>query len=400
MKTIYLDHNATTPLMPEVAEAMAKCQAAGYGNPSSVHNPGRRARQALEDARDAIAALLGARLGGSQPDQLVFTSGGTESNNLVLAGLAGEIPSHGVVSAIEHRSVAEPAGALESRGWTIDRLAPSRGGIVDVEPLVDLLRPETRFVSLMLGNSETGVLQPVERAAEICRDAGVALHTDAAQAVGKLEVNFRALGVAAMSVSAHKFHGPVGVGALLVRGDVVLRPAWFGGSQQAGFRPGTEPLALVVGMHRALEIWNRERHARHERMTQLREQFEAALISGCPGLIIHGADSPRLPHTTNAYFPSADRQAMLIALDLAGVACSAGSACASGSTEPSPVLAAMGCEKAVLAGSLRFSLGSNTTREDVAEAADRIIQVYNDLRRGSTDRKSGAPPRSLRANSL
>jgi cysteine desulfurase len=233
----------------------------------------------------------------------------------------------------------------------------------------------------MLGQNETGVLQPVDEAAAICARRGVPLHTDAAQVVGKLPVDFRALGAATMTVAAHKFHGPVGIGALVVRHGVELRPQLFGGFQQGGLRPGTESVALAVGMCRALELWHGESAERPARMRALRDRFEQAILAGWPTAVVIGRDVDRLPQTSQIAFVGLDRQALFMALDQAGVACSTGSACASGSSEPSPVLLAMGCEPAVVASALRFSVGATTTAWDIDEAAHRILACCNDLRR-------------------
>ena len=386
-KHIYLDHNATTPISPQAAEAVARAYAAGLANPASQHWAGRKARQVLENAREAIAAILGAEVVSSQCDKLIFTSGGTEANNLAIFGLLGPSPAHAVVSAIEHPSVIGPCDHLRRLGWQIDLLPVSAHGVVEVDRLAGLLRPDTRLVSIMMANNETGVLQPVERAAQICAARGVPLHTDAVQAAGKVPVDFRRLGIAALSVSGHKFHGPPGIGALLVRQGVTIAPHTFGGFQQAGVRPGTESVALAAGMQAALEHWSRDADAARARMTALRDEFEAALRAGCPDLIVNGTHAERLPQTCNVSFPGVDRKKMVMALDLAGIACATGSACASGSSEPSPVLVAMGCPRVVLEGSLRFSFGAETTRQELLDAAGRIVKICNELRTGKSGQK-------------
>jgi cysteine desulfurase len=386
LPVIYLDHNSTTPLLSEVAEAMAPWQGGGnFGNPSSQHQLGRRARQAIEDAREAIARILGARLSGRQPDRLIFTSGGTEANNLAIMGMAGgceqaraagEMPGEIVVSAIEHASVARVVELLERRGWIIHRLCVTPAGVVDVDALDERLSPRTRLVSVMLANNETGVLQPVAELARRAATRGVAMHTDAAQVVGKLPVDFSALGVAAMGVAAHKFHGPLGIGALVARHDFEPAPLLFGGFQQDGLRPGTESPALAVGMQAALTAWEREAKARAERLTRLRNRLESGLIRALAGaVIVNGATAPRLPHTSNLALLGIDRQALLMALDLAGVAASTGAACASGSSEVSGVLSAMNCPADVLASSLRFSLGATTTEEEIDSAIHLIARA-------------------------
>jgi cysteine desulfurase len=395
MDAIYLDHNSTTPLLPEVAAAMAGWQQAKFGNPASQHAVGRRARQALEHAREEIGRILGAQVSGRQPDRVIFTSGGTEANNLALLGMTGSAdphapPGEAIISAIEHPSVTAAAGLLERRGWLIHRLGVTRDGVVDLAALDNLVNQRTRLASVMLANNETGVVQPVAEIAARCRRLGVPMHTDAAQMIGKLPVDFRALEVSAMSVAAHKFHGPLGTGALVVRGDVELEPLVVGGFQQEGLRGGTESVALAVGMHAALAAWQRESQARVERLRRLRDRLEARLIAGFSGrVIVNGAAASRLPHTSNVAFVDIDRQALVMALDLAGVACSTGSACASGSSEPSPILAAMGCDQPSLAGSVRFSLGATTAAAEIDEAAARILAVCARLAgKGSRDRSA------------
>ncbi|MCE5268491.1 MAG: cysteine desulfurase [Planctomycetaceae bacterium] len=383
MKTIYLDHNATTSAYPEVVEAVSRCMAEGLGNPASQHRAGQRARQALGDAREEVAAILGVDLAPPRRDRLVFTSGGTEANNLAVLGIAraaGGTPGRVVISAGEHQSVIEPAEHLLEQGWRMDTLGLRPDGVVRVEQLRPLLGPGTRLVSVLLGNHETGVLQPVEELAAMCNGAGVPLHTDAVQVAGKLAIDFGRLGAAAMSVAAHKFGGPLGIGALIVRRDVALTPLMFGGHQQAGLRPGTEPVALAVGMATALRLCQERQAESARRMTALRERFEKGLMTALPDVVIHGARAPRLPQTSNIAFPGIDGEVLRMALDLAGVACSVGAACASGSTELSPTLRAMELPKELVASSLRFSLGVTTTEAEVDEAVGRIARVCGELR--------------------
>jgi cysteine desulfurase len=402
MQSIYLDHNATTPTRPEVVEAMSRCYAESYANPASQHRPGQQARRVLENAREKIAEILDADLAPPRRDRLIFTSGGTEANNLAILGIARGAggsacpdpetearqgtrtrqPGQIIISAGEHQSVIEPAEHLLEMGWRLDTLGLTSQGVVRVDqlaPLLDAHSSGIRLVSVLLGNHETGVLQPVAELAAICHGANVPLHTDAVQVVGKLPVSFRGLGVAAMSVAAHKFQGPLGIGALIVRHDVALAPLLFGGHQQAGLRPGTESAALALGMATALDLWQRERDEYARRLRLLRDRFEAGLRAGLPDVVVHGVGAERLPQTSNVAFPGLDGQVLLMALDLAGVACSVGSACSSGSTELSPTLRAMELPNALVAASLRFSFGATTTPLEIDEAVRRIVHVVSEL---------------------
>ena len=379
MNQIHLDHNATTPIDPQVADAMHRCYLEGHANPASQHQLGRRARRVVEDARESLSEMLGAETSGMQADQLLFTSGGTEANNLALLGLAGEPPGRVIISSIEHPSVIGAAEVLQKRGFDVQRLPVAGNGETVVEALPELIDSQTRLVSVMAANNETGVLQPIERIAEICEEHRVLFHTDAVQVAGKSPLHFRQHNIAAMSLAAHKFHGPRGVGALLIRWGVSLQPLLVGGFQQGGLRPGTESPALAVGMETALRLWKKEADSREQRMRTLRDLLESRLLNGWPDLFINGLNAPRLPHTSNVSFPGLDRQALVIALDLAGVACSAGSACASGSSEPSPTLLAMGLSPEIVAGALRFSLGAGTSEEEIQNASERILQAVRDL---------------------
>lgn len=378
---IYLDHNATSPLAPSVAGTMAEFRQRGHANAASQHAAGRAARRVLEDCRDRVARLLGADTQSLRGDSVVFTSGGTEANALAIVGLAeaasGSAAGRIVVSAIEHPSVAETASALGRRGWRVDRLGVDPSGQARLDELERLLAaaPKPAVVSLMLGNNETGVLQPVGEAARLCRQAGVPIHTDAVQVVGKLPVSFRDLGVAALSLTAHKFHGPLGVGALIVRAGVAVAPQLFGGPQQGGLRPGTEPVELAVGLVAALDEALGD-VGRAERMAALRDRFERGLAAAGVNIEVVSASAARLPHTSCLAFRGVNRQAMLMALDLAGVACSTGSACASGSSEPSPVLLAMGLDADVVTSAVRFSLGATTSIAEIDDAVQRIARVY------------------------
>jgi len=370
MKRIYLDHNATTPLDPEVAEAMAQVMREPSGNPASQHEFGRQARRQLETARENIASILGAH----HRDRLILTSGGTEANNWALRGM---LPPGGtlITSLIEHPSILETAKALAREGCTVQFLPATQQGTVNLDTVPDLLQSGAHLVSVMLANNETGVLQPITRLVELCAPFDVLVHSDAVQMVGKLPVSFQQLGVSAMTIAAHKFHGPLGVGALLLRHDVTIRPLLSGGFQQAGLRPGSESVALAVGMSKALQLWKKEADARQNRMQGLRDQFERIITSSIPAATIIGSDSPRLPHTSNIAFPGFDRQILVVALDTRGIACSTGSACASGSSEPSPTLEAMGLAPELVKGSIRFSLGAFTTEREIQDAAQTVIAV-------------------------
>jgi cysteine desulfurase len=374
MKPIYLDNNATTPLLPAVWDAMRPFLTDLYGNPASAHWAGRCARTALEDARERIAALLDA-----YPDEVIFTSGATEANNLAIFGLAGESPAQVITSPVEHPSVAEPIQQLEKRGFQVAQLPVNGVGIVDFESLPEWLQPQTRLVSVMLANNETGAVQPI---AEIAGrlDGGASFHCDGAQAVGRLPVDFHRLGVTALTLSAHKFHGPKGVGALLLRRHTKCAPQLWGGHQQEGRRPGTEAVALAVGLATALDLAEEERVARSTRILRLRSRFLSHVRELAPPVVLNGPEEGGVPHTINLSFPGCQADSLLMNLDLAGIACSTGSACSSGSLLPSPVLKAMGVPQDVLSSAMRFSLNPFQIEEEIDEAAERIGNVVARLR--------------------
>ncbi|MBI1248815.1 aminotransferase class V-fold PLP-dependent enzyme [bacterium] len=379
---IYVDNNATTPMAVEVALAMSQAYQSAFLNPASQHQAGQKARRRLEDARETILNLLGAETTSFASDRLVFTSGGTEANNLALFGLGGSGPGQVVISAIEHPSISEAAQHLARQGTQIRILPVDRQGVVQLDPLANWLEERTRLVSVMLGNNETGVRQPIEEIAAICCEKGVPLHVDAVQAVGKLPLNFRKLGAAAMTVTPHKFHGPRGIGALILDDRVKLNPSMFGGSQQLAMRPGTESVELAIGFERALQLAIEALPEAAQTMRELRDRLEMLLQELLPAdqVVINGKEAPRISHTSNVSFPGIDRQALVMALDMAGVACSTGSACASGSSEPSPTLIAMGLDEAVISGSIRLSLSRFTTQPEVDEVASRISSCIKRLR--------------------
>jgi cysteine desulfurase len=396
VQPIYLDNNATTALDPEVLEAMRPFWL-GAGNPESRHAAGRAARRAWELAKETVARILGA-----DPGEVIFTSGGTESNNLAIFGLAGagdagsaaaedppRRPSHIVSSPIEHPAVAEAVAHLEADGFAVDRPPVDAAGVADPARMAAGFRPETRLATLMLANNEIGAIQPVARLAALAQQAGISVHTDAVQAVGRIPVDFRRLGVATLAASAHKFHGPVGAGLLLVRSGVRLRARLHGGSQQQGRRPGTVAVPLAVGLAAALERWQTEADARTTRWTALRDRLEAGLIAALgPGRVVRNGpveDALRLPQTVSLGFSGLDGDALLMQLDLAGIAASLGSACASGSTRPSPTLVAMRVPDDRLRSSVRFSLGTTTTAAEIEDALARIIAIVGRLSPDGSD---------------
>ena len=393
MKVIYFDNNATTVVHPEVVQAMLACYESGPANPSSPHRSGRTARAQLEEARATVARILGAVTAGRDGDRVIFTSGGTEANNLALRGLVTRGASGRLfISSVEHPSVAVTAARMAATAWHVEQIEVDRNGIVNIELLISRIEATTALVSLILGNHETGVLQSLARIATRCAADRVPLHTDAVQVIGKLPVSFRSLGVTALSCSAHKFHGPPGIGALIVKHDALQQPDRFGGLQQYGLRAGTEPVALAVGMAKALAIWDAEQTDRRIHLTQLRDRFEEGLRRGWPGIVIHGAEAERLPHVSCIGFPGFDRQSLCMAFDLAGVACSPGSACTSGASLASPVLQAMGCGPALAGASLRFSFGAFNTSVEVDRALKYILNIYNNLRSEDRHRKAPIPP--------
>ncbi len=384
MNSIYLDANSTTRIDPQVQDAIVNAWRSNYANPASQHQPGQRARAALEQCRADIRH----RLGASQAQQLIFTSGGTEANNLALRGIAWAARSQHsggdrneiVISAIEHPSVVGAAEFLRSQGFVVHNIAVSADGVTDIDHLASLLNSRTCLVSLMLVNNETGVIQPVQQAAQICRQRGIPLHCDGVQAISKLPVNMQQLGVSALTLTAHKMHGPRGIGGLLVDQETELAPILFGGFQQLGLRPGTEDVALAVGFAKAVELAVDGLAEHAACMCQLRDRLEQAVLAELPGCVIVGCDAARAPHTSNLCFAGVNRQSLLMACDQAGVSISTGSACASGSSEPSPVLLAMGCDSRLVEGSIRVSLSRFTTAAEIAAASDRIINCVNHLR--------------------
>lgn len=380
MLSIYLDNNATTPLVPEVWEAMQPFFMDIPGNPASSHSFGRKARQALETAREQTATLLGA-----SADEVIFTSGATEANNLAILGLVGEPPAssrrsgHLLISSIEHPCITEPAQQLAQAGFTVEYLPVNSTGQVDPASLPAMLREDTRLISVMLANHETGAIQPIkELAAHLPK--GIRFHCDAAASAGKMPIHFHDMGVTSLTISAHKFHGPKGVGALLLRSKNRLHPLLYGGHQQQGRRPGTEPVALAVGMARALELATLEMDQRRAKVFRLRRLFLDYLRQHTQPVVVNGPEEGGIVHTLNLSFPGCLADLLLMNLDLAGIACSTGSACSSGSLLPSPVLQAMKVPDEVLHSAMRFSFSHLLAEGEVADAARRISEVVGRMR--------------------
>lgn len=373
---IYLDNNATTRPLPEVVEAISRHLSDSYANPGSRHAEGRIARRALEEARETIAGSLGA-----DPEEVIFTSGGTEAANMALFGFARQL-SPGVIALTygEHPATRESTRELEAAGWKSHWLGVDSGGLIRTEHLDAVDWSAVKLASVILAHNETGVIQDLGDLSRRCRAHGIPLHVDAVQAVGKIPVHFHDLGAAALSLGAHKFHGPRGIGALLVREDVRLLPSLFGGHQEAGRRPGTEPVALAVGMAKALELWHTDRERRTAHLVALRDRLHAGLQQACGPAVLNGAEQTRLPNTLSIAFPGVDAEALLVALDLAGIACSMGSTCASGSSEPAPALVAMGTPEEVYRSSIRFSVSIENTAAEIDEAVQRIARTVNHLR--------------------
>ena len=375
---IDLDHNATTRPLPEVAETVAFHLRQSYANPGSRHAAGRQARHVLETSRESIADILGA-----DPDEVIFTSGGTESINTAITGLLSGKPGKIALTKGEHAATVETVHRLAQQGHEPTWLTVDAGGLLEPGSYEQLAWNEVKLVTVILAHNETGVIQHVDALAQLCRKHAVPLHLDAVQAIGKIPFHFHQANATAVSLAAHKFHGPRGVGALLLRRGTRLIPHLFGGHQEADRRPGTEPVALIAGMAKALELWRDEWELRMRNVAAMRDQLERELAQHCPPVVINGNREQRLFNTANLAFPGIGGEALLVALDLEGVGCSLGSACASGSAEPAPVLMAMGCPPEVYRSSIRFSLGIDNRSEEIAAAVQRISGVVNRLRSSS-----------------
>jgi cysteine desulfurase len=374
MRRVYCDANATTPLEPEVMEAMRPCLMENFGNASSIHLQGQRARKAVDGARETLATFFHCR-----EAEVVFNSGGTEGDNTAIFGLvrAGD---HLITTAIEHSAVLRAAERVAERGAEVTFIAPRADGLIEPEEIQRALRPHTRLISVMLANNETGVLQPVEEIGKIAADAGAFFHIDAVQGAGKIDFDVRRFGCHLCSISAHKIHGPKGVGAMYVRRGTPLEPLIVGGSHERRQRAGTENVPGIVGLGKAAELaMESVADGTVERIAALRDRLEAGVLR-IAGTGVNGAGAPRVANTTNIRFEQVEGEALVIALDLKGVAVSGGSACHSGSTEPSHVLMAMGLDKNAARASLRFSLLRTATEEDVDQVLRVVPQVVEHLR--------------------
>jgi len=375
---IYLDYNATTPVDPAVLDAMLPYFAESFGNASSIHSPGQRARGAVDASRASVAALMGAK-----PSEIVFTSGGTESDNLALFGVVAasqEPRKHIVTTAIEHHAVLNAAQALEKLGIAVTYVPVGREGVVDPEDIRRALKPETILISVMHANNELGTIQPIEEIGRIAAAAKVIFHCDAVQTAGKIPLDVNRLGVDLLTISAHKFYGPKGAGALYVRSGTPLEPQFHGGHHERDRRPGTENVPGIVGLGKAAELARKNMMTDCARITTLRNRLEDALLATCAEARVNGNRAQRVSNTSNISFHAAGGEALVIALDLQGIACSTGAACSSGAVGPSHVLMAIGLSPDEARSSLRFSLGRNTTLEEIDQAIALIPQAVERLR--------------------
>jgi cysteine desulfurase len=378
---IYLDHAATTPVAPEVFEAMQPYLTERYGNPSSIYAAGREARAGLDRARGMLANVL-----NCQAREIVFTSGGTEADNLALKGVAWHhrLRGHGnhiVTTAIEHHAVLHSAEFLEQFGFEVSYVKPDEMGIVQPESIRDAIREDTMLISVMYANNEIGTVQPISEIGAIAKEHGITFHTDAVQAGGTLDLDVEALGVDLLSLSAHKFYGPKGVGLLYVRRQTPMLWQQSGGAQENNHRAGTENVAGIIGMSKALEIAEAEREAENQRLIALRTRLIDGLLERIPGSQLNGHPEQRLPNNVNVSFADVEGETLLLNLDMNGIAASSGSACTTGSTEPSHVLRALGLADSQINGSLRLSLGKSNDETQIDRAADVLEESITRLRR-------------------
>ena len=376
---IYFDHNATTPVDPAVAEAVARAMADTFGNASSVHHFGQQAKALLDDARSAVAALIAA-----EPSEVVFTSGGTESDNFALRGVAEALEPTGrrhlIASSIEHEAVLVTLRALARRGWRTTLLPVDQSGIVKPEALESALTEDTAIVSVMHANNEIGTIQPIAELAGIAHRRGALFHTDAVQSIGKIPVDVRALGVDLLSLSAHKFNGPKGAGALWIKRGARVTAILTGGKHERSRRAGTENVPGLSGLGVAAQLAARKLAGESARLGALRNRLEEAILAQVPGTAINGVREPRVPNTTNISFDAVEAESLLIALDLEGVAVSTGSACSSGTLEPSHVLRAMGLPTPRTQNSIRMSLGAGNTDAEVDFVVSKLPGIVEKLR--------------------
>jgi cysteine desulfurase len=376
---IYFDHNATTPVDPAVVETLTAVLRDDYGNASSVHHFGQQAKARLDDARTAVAALIGA-----EASELVFTSGGTEADNFAIRGVAEALEPTGrrhlIASAIEHEAVLNTLKALARRGWRTTLLPVDARGIVDPASLEAALTDETALVSVMHANNEIGTIQPIAELARIARSRGTLFHTDAVQSVAKIPVNVAALGVDLLSLSAHKFNGPKGVGALWIRRGTRITATMTGGKHERNRRAGTENVPAIAGLGAAAVRARTKLAAESQRLAALRDRLERAVLASVPGTAVNGAPEPRVPNTTNISFDGVEAESLLIALDLEGIAVSTGSACSSGTLEPSHVLRAMGLPTHRTQNSIRISLGAGNTDAEIDLFVEKLPGIVTKLR--------------------
>ena len=378
MRRVYLDNNATTPLAPEVFEAMKPYWLEDYGNASSIHWYGQRAKAAMETAREQVARLLNAR-----PGEIVFTSGGTEADNAALVGVveaARAETKHIITTAIEHHAVLHTAQALEKRGVSVTYVRVGSSGVVDPADVARAIRPETVLISVIHANNELGTIQPLEEIGRLARQHDIYFHTDAVQSVGKIPVDVEKLDVDLLSLSAHKLYGPKGVGALYIRKGTVLRPLLHGGHHERDRRPGTENVPGIVGLGKAAELAQGLMAEDATRLASLRDRLEESLLSRVPLVTVNGDRQRRLPATSNLSFAFIEGEGFVIAMDLRGIACSTGAACSAGSLEPSHVLSAIGKTPEQARASIRFSLGRFNTPEDIDYALEIVPAVAEQLR--------------------
>jgi len=378
VRKVYLDHNATTPVHPEVRKAVEPYLDDQFGNPSSIHWAGRDVRKGVEDARQEIASFF-----GCQPLELVFTSSGTESDNLAIKGIAyrkGNAGKHIITSQVEHPAVINTCRFLERQGFRVTYVPVNRYGIVEPDSVRDALAEDTILVSVMHANNETGDIMPVPEIGAIAREAGAVMHTDAVQAAGKIPIDFGTLPVDLLTFSGHKVNALKGTGGLIVRKGVEIEAMTHGGHQERGRRGGTENVAGIVAMGRSFQILKEEMEEEVAETRRLRDRFEKGLFGRIPALVLNGHPTERLPNTVNISFRFVEGEAMLLNLDMMGIACSSGSACTSGSLEASPILLAMGADPTDAQGALRFSLGRGNTEEDIDYAVLAIETVVTKLR--------------------